>query len=123
MFARVNSPDKQTVAAATAIIGAHVSGEEGTVFSAAEVLDRGLGLWASSSVFEGFLGAPDGVIDGTGSICVKPVETQSVVVDGIEFLLEHGHTLPFFDQRKGAGLRGACRTRRSCEPSWQTRSP
>jgi hypothetical protein len=52
-------------------------------------------------VFEGFLGAPDGKFDGTGSISVKPVEVQSVVVDGTEFRLEHRHTLPFFDERKG----------------------
>lgn len=101
MFARVKNPDKQTVAATTAIIGAHVSGDEDVAFSAAEVSVEDLGLWASSSVFEGFLGAPDGKIDGTGSISVKPVETQSVVVDGTEFRLEHRHTLPFFDQRKG----------------------
>ncbi|WPB91130.1 ApeA N-terminal domain 1-containing protein [Streptomyces malaysiensis] len=101
LFARVKSPDKQTVAAMTAIIGAHVSGEEDAAFSAAEVSVEDLGLWASSSVFRGFLGAPDGKIDGTGSISVEPVETQSVVVDETEFRLEHRHTLPFFDQRKG----------------------
>ncbi|MGI5195129.1 hypothetical protein ACQEVY_16060 [Streptomyces sp. CA-288835] len=65
MFARVKSPDKQTVAATTAIIGAHVSGEEDAAFSAAGVSVEDLGLWAASSVFEGFLGAPDGKIDGT----------------------------------------------------------
>ncbi|MCX4725463.1 HEPN domain-containing protein [Streptomyces sp. NBC_01306] len=101
LFARVKSPDKQTMAAMTAIIGAHVSGEEDAAFSAAEVSVEDLGLWASSSVFKGFLGAPDGKIDGTGSFSVEPVETQSVVVDGTEFRLEHRHTLPFFDQRKG----------------------
>lgn len=58
--------------------------------------------------FEGFLGAPDGKIDGTGSISVKPVEAQSVVVDGTEFRLDHRHTLPFFDQRKG-GTGGSMR--------------
>lgn len=99
--ARVKSPDKQTVVATTALVGAHVSGEDDAAFSAAEVAVEDLGLWAASSVFEGFLGAPDGKIDGTGSISVKPVETQSVVVDGTEFRLQHRHTLPFFDQRKG----------------------
>ncbi|GAA2522615.1 hypothetical protein GCM10009859_23060 [Kocuria salsicia] len=101
MFARVKSPDKQTVAATTAIIGAHISGEDDAAFSAAEVSVEDIGLWAASSVFEGFLGASDGKIDGTGSISVKPVEAQSVVVDGTEFRLDHRHTLPFFDQRKG----------------------
>jgi hypothetical protein len=33
MFARVKSPDKQTVTAAAAIIGAHVSGDEDAAFS------------------------------------------------------------------------------------------
>ncbi|MEW1615831.1 MULTISPECIES: HEPN domain-containing protein [unclassified Streptomyces] len=101
LFARVKSPDKQTVAAMIAIIGAHVSGEEDAAFSAAEVSVEDLGLWASSSVFRGFLGAPDGKIDGTGSISVEPVEAQSVVVDETEFRLEHRHTLPFFDERRG----------------------
>lgn len=101
MFARVKSPNKQTVTAITAIIGAHVSGEEDAAFSAAEVSVEDLGFWAASSVFEGFLGAPDGKFDGTGSISVKPVEVQSVVVDRTEFRLEHRHTLPFFDERKG----------------------
>jgi hypothetical protein len=44
MFARVKSPDKQTVAAITAIIGAHVSGEEDAAFSAAEVSVEDLGF-------------------------------------------------------------------------------
>lgn len=100
-FARVTSPDKQSVAATTAIIGAHVSDGEAAAFSAAEVSVEDLGLWAASSVFEGFLGAADGKIDGTGRISVKPVGTQSVVVDGTDYRLEHVHTLPFFDQRKG----------------------
>lgn len=101
MFARVKSPDKQAVTAATAIIGAHVKGEEDAAFSVAEVSVEDLGHWAASSVFEGSLGAPDGKIDGTGCVSVKPVEAQSVVVDGTEYRLVHTHTLPFFDQRKG----------------------
>lgn len=99
--ARVTSPDKQIVAATIAIIGAHVSGEGAAAFAAAEVSVEDLGLWAASSVFERFLGAPDGKLDGTGSISVKPVDTQSVVVDGTEYRLAHRHALPFFDQRKG----------------------
>lgn len=100
--ARVKSPDKQTVVATTALIGAHVSGENDTAFSATEVSVEDLGLWAASSVFQGVFGVPDGKIDGTGSISVNPVETQSVVVGGTEFCLQHRHTLPFFDQRKGS---------------------
>ncbi|WGT46632.1 HEPN domain-containing protein [Tessaracoccus lacteus] len=100
IFARVKSPDTQTVTATIAIIGAHVSGEEEAAFSVAEVSVEDLGLWAASSVFEGFLGASEGKIDGTGTISVKPVEAQSVIVDGTEYRLVHTHTLPFFDQRK-----------------------
>jgi len=99
--ARVKSPDKQTVAATTALIGAHVAGEDDAAFSAVEVSVEDLGLWAASSVFEGLFGAPGGKLDGTGSISVKRVETKSVVVDGTEFSLTHRHTLPHFDQRKG----------------------
>ncbi|GAB3131996.1 ApeA N-terminal domain 1-containing protein [Marisediminicola antarctica] len=104
MFARVESPDKQTVTVTIAIIGVHVSGEEAPVFSAAEVSIEDLGLWSGSSALEGFLGASGGEIDGTGSISVKPVEAQSVVVDGTDYRLAHTHTLPFFDQRKGGTL-------------------
>lgn len=68
---------------------------------AAEMSVEDLGLWAASSVFEGFLGAPDGKLDGSGSISVKPPKTQSTVVDGTEFHLSHRRTLPFFDQRRG----------------------
>lgn len=99
--ARVASPDKQTVTAAVAIIGAHVSGEDDQTFSGVEISVEELGVWASSSVFEGFLGAADGKIDGTGRISVEPVKAQSVVVDGTEYRLVHAHTLPYFDQRKG----------------------
>lgn len=101
MFARVKSPDKQTVTATTAIIGAHVSAEEDAAFALAEVSVEDLGLWAASSVFEGILGIVEGKPDGTGRISVSPVEAQSVVVDGTEYRLTHTHTLPFFDRRKG----------------------
>ncbi|MBE6477180.1 MAG: hypothetical protein E7Z97_03770 [Propionibacteriaceae bacterium] len=94
--ARVKSPDTQTVMATTAIIGAHVSGEDDATFAVAEVSVEDLGLWAASSVFEGSLGASDGKIDGTGTISVKPVEAQAVTVDGTEYRLVHTHT----DQRK-----------------------
>lgn len=99
--ARVKSPDKQTVVAATALIGAHVSSGDEAAFSAAEVSVEDLGLWAASSVFEGFFSAPDGRPDGSGSISVKPVEAQTVIVGGTEFRLVHQHALPFFDQRRG----------------------
>ena len=105
MFARVKSPDKQTVTASTAIIGAHVKGEEDAAFSVVEVSVEDLGYWAASSVFEGCLGTSDGKMDGTGRISVKPVDAQSVVVDGTEYCLVHTHTLPFFDQRKGGTVR------------------
>lgn len=101
MFARVDSPDKQTVTATVAIVGAHVSGEADHAFSGAELSVEDLGIWAASSVFEGFISAPNGKIDGTGSISVKPVDAQSVVVDGTEYRLVHTHTLPRFDQLKG----------------------
>lgn len=102
--ARVASPDKQTVTATVAIIGAHVSGDTDPAFASAEVSVEDLGLWAATSVFEGLVGAPDGRIDGTGRISVKPVEAQSVVVDDTEYRLVHTHTLPYFDQRKGGAF-------------------
>jgi hypothetical protein len=99
--ARVKSPDTQTVGGTTALIGAHVSSGDEAAFSAAEVSVEDFGLWAASSVFEGFLSAPDGKPDGSGSISVKPVEAQTALVDETEFRLVHRHTLPFFDQRRG----------------------
>src|SRR5690625_971639 len=104
MGARVASPDKQTVTAMVAIIGAHVSSDADPAVAGAAVSVEDLSLWAASSVFEGFLGAPDGKIDGTGRISVRPVEAQSVVVDGTEYRLQHTHTLPYFDQRKGGSV-------------------
>ena len=53
--ARVKSPDTQTVVATTALVGAHVNGEDEAAFSAAEVAVEDLGLWAVSSVFQGSL--------------------------------------------------------------------
>ena len=102
--ARVKSPDKQTVAVTTAVIGAHISSEKDPVFQAVEVSVDDLGLWAASSVFEGFIGVSGDKFDGTGSISVKPVEAQSVEVDGTEYRLQHTHTMPKFDQRKGTTM-------------------
>lgn len=99
--ARVKSPDMQTVMATTALIGAHVTGRDDAAFSAADVSVDDLEFWAASSVFEGSMGTPGGKLDGSGSISVKPVSSESVTVDGTEFRLTHRHTLPFFDQRKG----------------------
>ncbi|MFE0866075.1 HEPN domain-containing protein [Streptomyces rochei] len=99
--ARVKTPDKQTVVATTALIGAHIGGEDEAAFSTTEVSVEELGHWAASTVFEGFLSASDGRPDGSGSISVKPVEVQSAEVDGTVFSLAHRHTLPFFDQRRG----------------------
>ena len=101
MFARVESPDTQTVSATIAIIGAHVGGEEDAAFAAAEISVEDLGLLAASSVFGSSLGTHDGTVNGTGSISVKPVATQTVTVEGTEYSLVHTHTLPFFDRRKG----------------------
>lgn len=101
---RVKSPDKQTVTATTAVVGAHIGGKEDPAFSTAEVSVEDLALWGASSVFEGFLGASEGKIDGTGRISVKPVAAQSVMVDGTEYRIGHTHTLPFFDQRKGVTI-------------------
>ncbi|SOC88539.1 hypothetical protein SAMN05660766_2246 [Curtobacterium sp. 314Chir4.1] len=104
MFARVESPDKQIVTATFAVIGVHANGEVDPVFSAMEISIEDLGVWASSSVFEGHMGTSDGKFDGTGTISAKPVENVSVTVDGTEYHLSHTHTLPFFDHRKGSTI-------------------
>lgn len=108
MFARVESLDLQTVSATIAVIGAHVSGEDDATFAAAEVSVEDLALWSASSVFKGSIGTHDGKIDGTGTISVEPVATQTVLVGGAEYSLVHTHTLPFFDRRKG-GMVGRMR--------------
>ncbi|EFU60437.1 HEPN domain-containing protein [Actinomyces sp. oral taxon 180] len=101
MFSRVKSPDIQTISATIVIVGAHVSGEEDAAFAAAEVSVEDLALWAASSVFSGSFGSRDGKLDGTGTVSVKPVNAETVTVDGTEYSLVHTHTLPFFDRRKG----------------------
>lgn len=100
--ARVQSPDKQTVQASTALVGVHVAGDDEAVFAAAQVSVENLGRWAASPVFSGFIGAPGGKqFDGSGSISVKPLEAKSVVVGGTQFTLDHRRTAPFFDERRG----------------------
>ena len=101
MFAWVESPDLQTVSATIAVIGAHLGGEDDAIFAAAEVSVEDLTLWAASSVFSGSFGSRDGKLDGTGTVSVKPVNAETVTVDGTEYSLVHTHTLPFFDRRKG----------------------
>ena len=101
MGAWVKTPDKQTLVATTALIGAHIEDEDEERFGAAEVSVEDLTLWAASSVLEGTLGVTDGVPDGSGTISVKPIESRSVTVDGTEFVLAHRHTLPYFDHRRG----------------------
>lgn len=100
--ARVESPDMQIVCATTAIIGAHVSGEKDAAFAAAEISVEDLTLWAVTSVFSCYHGYRDGMPDGTGTISVKPVETQRVNVEGTEYSLVHTHILPRLDYRRGA---------------------
>lgn len=101
LAARVESPDKQTITVATAVIGAHISSENDPAFATAEVSVEDLGLWAASSAFEGSSGFSDGKFDGTGSISIKPIEARSVEFNETEYRLNHTRTLPFFDQRKG----------------------
>jgi hypothetical protein len=92
----------QIVCATTAIIGAHVSGEKDAAFAAAEISVEDLTLWAVTSVFSCYHGYRDGMPDGTGTISVKPVETQRVNVEGTEYSLVHTHILPRLDYRRGA---------------------
>lgn len=99
--ARVKSPDKQSVVVTTALIGVHIGSEDEAAFSMVEVSVENFGLWAATSVFEQVLSVSDGRPDGRGSISVKPLEEQSVEVDGTKFVLAHRHTLPFFDERQG----------------------
>lgn len=102
--ARVKSPDKQSVLVVSAIIGAHVTGDEDSAFSAVEVSVEDLGLWAAESAFEGFLGAPNGKFDGSGRMSIKPIETRSVVVDDVEYRLAYTHWPPNFEQLKGLAI-------------------
>lgn len=117
MFARVESPDIQTISATIVIVGAHVSGEEDEAFAAAEVSVEDLALWAASSVFSGSFGSRDGKLDGTGTVSVKPVNAETVTVDGTEYSLVHTHTLPFFDRRKGRTV-GRMRDTASIRVRW-----
>jgi len=108
--ARVHSPDKQTVVATSALIGTHVGSENAAVFSRCEVSVEDLGQWAASSVLEGTLGVREGRPDGSGTITVTPVDEPFVEVGGAEFMLAHRHTLPYFDQRRGATVGRVCDT-------------
>lgn len=102
--ARVASPDRQSVIASDAIIGAHVIGEEDPAFAGAEVSVEALGLEAGSSVYEEVLAAPDGKMDGNGRMSVTPIEAQAVVVGDTEYRLVYSKTLPYFDRCKGEAV-------------------
>lgn len=102
MGGQVQSPDKQTIVATSALIGEHVRSEDDAVFARCEVSVEDLGQWAATSVFEGTLGMSDGRLDGRGTMTVTPVTESSVKVDGAEWTLAHRYTLPYFDQRRGA---------------------
>lgn len=99
--ARVKSPDKQAIAASSAVVGAHLRDQQEQVFSRCEVSVENLGQWAASSVLGGTLGMRDGRPDGSGTVTVAPVPETSVVVDGARFILGHRYTRPFFDERRG----------------------
>ena len=98
----VESPDTQIVCATTAIIGAHVSGEKDAAFAAAEISVEDLTLWAATSVFSCYHGYRDGMLDGTGTISVKPVETQRVNVEVTEYSLVYTLVLPRLGYCRGA---------------------
>ena len=98
----VESPDTQIVCATTAIIDGHVSGEKDAAFAAAEISVEDLTLWAATSVFSCYHGYRDGMPDGTGTISVKPVETQRVNVEVAEYSLVHTHVLPRLGYCRGA---------------------
>ena len=100
--ARVHSPNKQTVVATSALIGEHVRSDGEADFSRCEVSVEDLGQWAASSTLERTLDAPGGRPNGNGTIRVTPVGESSVEVGDVEFVLAHRHTLPYFDQRRGA---------------------
>lgn len=97
----VKSPDCQTATVSIAVIGARVTSKEEPGFEAVRVSIEDLTLWANSSVFKRKMGTPEDTFDGTGSISVTTVKTESVDVRGTEYQLVHEHTLPNFDQRRG----------------------
>ena len=101
MLSKRNGPETQTMTASKAIIGSHINGIEDSVFASVNVSVEDLGFWAASSAFTSQFEASDGKNDGTGTISVKPLEAQTVTVDGTEYRLAHTHTMPFFDHHKG----------------------
>ncbi|KHK96583.1 hypothetical protein LK09_14695 [Microbacterium mangrovi] len=99
--ARVDSPDKQIIDATTALVGVHIGGDRDVTFAAAAVSVEDMGAWAASSVLETVIGAPDGKLDGSGSISVSRRAAESVLVGETEYRLEHSYGLPFLDRRTG----------------------
>lgn len=95
--ARVESPDKQTVRAQTALFGVHASNEGEALFEAAQLSIENLARWAATDVF-----ASEGMrFDGSGSVSAKPLESTSVFVDGSEFTLGHRRNPPYIDEHRG----------------------
>lgn len=96
-----DGPHKQTVSALTALVGVHLEDSDQDIFTKCEVSVENLNLWSGSSVFSMKLGMDDKKPNGKGSLCVKPTDEPSVLVEGTTITLAHVHTMPNFDHMRG----------------------
>lgn len=103
-------PYKQNIEARMALFGVHVESAEVPAFSVAEMSIEDLTCWAAMSTMECTYGASENELDGTVSISIKPVASQSVEIDDVEFCLVNQHTLPFFEYSKGQTVGRVCDT-------------
>lgn len=103
-------PYKQNIEASMALFGVHVDSAEVPAFSVAEMSIEDLTCWAAMSTMECTYGASENELDGTASISIKPVASQSVEIDDVEFCLVNQHTLPFFEYFKGQTVGRVCDT-------------
>jgi hypothetical protein len=87
-------PQTQTVFAHTALVGAHIKGEEDEVFTSSFTSVENLTQWSELSALRA-LDSRDGLVS------VEPVHEPSAVVDGATIALFHEHTFPHFEKRRG----------------------
>lgn len=98
-------PAKQSIRAQTALVGVHLASEGEEVFTGCRVSLEGLTAWSADSVFCMKMGLKDDdKLDGRGTIEAAPVDGHSARYGTTTLRVEHHHTLPYFEHRRGNTL-------------------
>lgn len=100
----LRGPAKQTIHVQTALVGVHLPSKDDRVFTACRASVEGLTAWSADSVLCMTMGLRDDQLDGRGTIEATPVEGHSARHCTTTLRLEHHHTMPHFERRRGSTL-------------------